>query len=821
MRRLAVLLMSFVCLSGSNLYAFSGGTGSSGDPYLVSTAAELNSIGSSTTYWASYFKLIANIDMSGYTGTSYNIIGSTSTHFTGGFNGNGYIISNLTYTGTGVSYVGMFGYTENAYIQNIQLTNINISSSNGSNIGGLIGYQYYGTTTINCYTSGSVSGGTAVGGLVGNQYGNSADIITNCYSTASVSGTSSRIGGLVGIASGTVRYSYSTGTVTSNSGTTAYIGGFIGDQYYAIVNECYATGTVNVSSTSWAVGGLTGNQNYSTMSNCYCTGTVNGGTGNFYVGGLIGWQSESTNTNCYSVGYINSSAGCGLIGHFYSGTITACFWDTTTSLKTDGVGNQDPDPSGAMGRTTAQMKMTSTVTSYCWDFATPVWVMPVEEFSYPLLASQSSDYGGGQGTSTYPWKIYTKAQLEYLGNHTADYDKYFILMADIDLAATTYTKPLIAADTDNVTGGFQGSAFKGNFNGNSHVISNITINAPDIDYVGLFGWVYPGATVRNLGVENVTVTGRLAAGGLAGATSGQLSDCHATGIVTGGDHYTGGLAGWNGSAVTRCYSTCEIEGYYYNGGLAGFNSSTGNISNSFTNSTTNGSSRTGGLVGRNEGTISGCYTLGATRGYCFFMPPSFYSDGYYVGGLCGENLGTISNSYARGVATRNGNGRLYTVGGLVGWNNQGKVIRSYSSGAPSGTSSVGGLVGAVTPGGNYENTGNFWDTDASGTTSSTMGTGKTTAQMKAQATFTAASWDFSTVWAICEGTNYPKLRWQTATPGNFICPDEVRMEDLAYMAKRWLRSNCASTSNCESADLNLSGAVNAADLLIFADNWLQ
>ncbi len=45
MRRLAVvLLMSFVFLSGSHLYAFSGGTGTSGDPYLVSTAAELNSM---------------------------------------------------------------------------------------------------------------------------------------------------------------------------------------------------------------------------------------------------------------------------------------------------------------------------------------------------------------------------------------------------------------------------------------------------------------------------------------------------------------------------------------------------------------------------------------------------------------------------------------------------------------------------------------------------------------------------------------------------------------------------------------------------------
>ena len=74
----------------------------------------------------------------------------------------------------------------------------------------------------------------------------------------------------------------------------------------------------------------------------------------------------------------------------------------------------------------------------------------------------------------------------------------------------------------------------------------------------------------------------LAAGGLIGANSGQVTNCHTTGLVSGSDDYTGGLAGWNGSTITGCYSTCEIDGFYYNGGLVGFNSSTGNITNSYT-----------------------------------------------------------------------------------------------------------------------------------------------------------------------------------------------------------------------------------------------
>ncbi len=95
--------------------------------------------------------------------------------------------------------------------------------------------------------------------------------------------------------------------------------------------------------------------------------------------------------------------------------------------------------------------------------------------------------------------------------------------------------------------------------------------------------------------------GRLAEGGMAGANSGQLSDRHAR-IVTGGDIIQ---ADWPAGTALRSPGVIrpvKLNGYYYNGGLVGFNSSTGNISNSYPDSTINGNSRTGGLVGQNEGT---------------------------------------------------------------------------------------------------------------------------------------------------------------------------------------------------------------------------
>jgi hypothetical protein len=798
MRRLAVLLlMSFVCLSGSNLYAFSGGTGSSGDPYLISTAAELNSVGSSITYWASYFKLTANIDMSGYTGVSYNIIGNTSTHFTGGFDGNGFVISNLTYTtALNTSYVGMFGYTDHATIKNIQLTNVNISTG-GEDVGGLIGEQYYGTTT-NCSTTGSVYGSNGVGGLAGNLYGGSASKIIYCYSTASVTGTCCRVGGLVGIASGPVSYSYSTGNVTSTSGTTSYIGGLIGDGVWTTVSNCYATGNITVSSTSYNVGGLIGYIYDGSATNSYSTGSISGGPSSG-IGGLIGYSSTGSPS-----------------------TITACFWDTQTSGMTDGVGNQDPDPSSVMGEVTSTLQMAGTYTDVGWDFAT-VWLIPAEGVTYPVLSWQPSTYGGGLGTSTYPWKIYNKTQLEYLGNHPGDYNKYFILMANIDLTGTTYTQALIAPDTNAASGGFQGTGFNGNFNGNSKVISNMTITMTVGDFAGLFGYIYGSGQVSNLGIENAAISGLTYVGSLAGANLGTLSNCHAAGTIDGSSDYAGGLTGYNGGTITGCYASPPVNGTDSAGGLTGYSNASGNISNSYATGAVNGSSYIGGLVGQNwgsvstsyatgtadgtdyiggltgnnYGTISNSYASGAAAGHVFWFPPSTYYHSYYVGGLIGYNSGTVTSCFAQGSATRQGmGGSLYHAGGLVGYNisgsitscyalglvtgtinvggfvgnhYSGSITNCYSSGSVSGTTFVGGLAGHTTSG---SITNSFWDTDTSGRPTSAGGTGKTTAQMKMENTFTGAGWDFSWVdgdsadWVLwVEGQSYPVLSWQPATFG--------------------------------------------------------
>lgn len=466
-------------------------------------------------------------------------------------------------------------------------------------------------------------------------------------------------------------------------------------------------------------------------------------------------------------------------------------------------------------------------------------------------------FGYGNGTPEHPYQIATVADFQQLSATPADWDKCFILTADIDLAGLTFTQAPIAPDTNSVSG-FQGTPFIGIFDGNGHIISNLTITASTQDYIGLIGFVGSGGQLKNMGVEEAYIQGNADVGGLVGYNSGSIASCHTTGDVISSDSMAGGLVGYNNNSgtVISCHATAAISGRFYVGGLVGYNY--GSTSSCYATGTVSGSSDVGGLVGSSSrGTITLCYATGtvmATGSYVgglagvsstttfSYATGTIMTSGSYVGGLVGSGgiitscyaTGAVSgNFYVGGLAGDNGSsssiitscyatgGVMATgsyVGGLIGRNSAGRVICCYSTGKPTGISSVGGLCGNKITGGSYEDTSNFWDKDASEINTSTMGTGKTTAEMKLFSTFT--DWDFTNIWAICEGTNYPRLQWQVPA-GDFVCPDGVNVEDLDYLVQRWLMENCTASNSCNGADLDQSGKVDLADYATFAKNWLK
>ncbi|MBN1509332.1 MAG: hypothetical protein JW955_20975 [Sedimentisphaerales bacterium] len=362
-----------------------------------------------------------------------------------------------------------------------------------------------------------------------------------------------------------------------------------------------------------------------------------------------------------------------------------------------------------------------------------------------LALPANAQYSGGTGEPNDPYQIATASDLIALGSEPNDYDRHFLLTADIDLAGHVFGRAVIAPAQVGGRGGLSGAPFTGVFDGNGHTTSHLTITGES--FVGLFGRLGSGSEVIDLGVVDVSITGAGSyVGTLAGENLGIITDSYATGDVAG-DWGVGGLVGING----------EYSEWY---GI----SNPGTLSNCWSAGAVSGSSSVGGLVGNNDGRVAQCYSTGVVT--------SLGDSAYAVGGLVGGNqYGTVASCYS--TCEVSGETR---VGGLVGDNSYGHVLQSYSTGAVGGSGwDVGGLVGGDVECDWQEcySTGVviqcFWDVQTSGQMTSAGGEGRTTAEMQTAATFTEAGWDFvgpadgpADIWAEPEGRGYPIQWWQLA-----------------------------------------------------------
>ncbi len=216
--------------------------------------------------------------------------------------------------------------------------------------------------------------------------------------------------------------------------------------------------------------------------------------------------------------------------------------------------------------------------------------------------------------------------------------------------------------------------YYGIFEGNRHTISNLYVDRPNQDYVGLFstagireGGVEYGE-VRNLGLENVDVTGREYAGGLAGRAYGSVRRVYTTGEVNG-KHYVGGLVGEARSLISETYSKADVSGDGWEssnvGGLVGY-LRLGTVKASYATGDVSGMNWVGGLVGHNSSLDDGGIIASYATGNLGFggledadPPPGRWVDGFssryylpytptWVGGLVGDSSGPIAASYSTG-----------------------------------------------------------------------------------------------------------------------------------------------------------------------------
>jgi len=719
-----------VVIPAVNLEDSLSGKGTQAEPYLIESAEQFNLIGLYPCEWDKCFRLMADIDLSGYPTGEYNVIGVNSqAAFQGIFDGNGHALLHLRIKGT--THLGVFGYlARKAEVKNLGVVNVKITGSSdycdwvgglvgdnlgavtecystgsisvvGDKVGGLVGYNRGAVTR--CYSTGAVSGRGEVGGLVGyNVYGGA---VTNCYSRTVTKAKGWYVGGLIGLNSGRLLYCYSTGQATG----FRYVGGLVGSGSWA--TSCFWD--TQTSKLSWSDGGEGKKTAEMQLASTFVEWGMCGNEGVWVIDEGHDWPRLAWE---HTPGQVLQT----LLSDFLGGTGTKedpYLIYTTNDLDTIA---RFPCEKGKHFRLAFLTGEGTEQAPYLIETSDQIALLrqcPYEQNGRFRLAFLT-----GEGTEQKPYLIETAGGLDLFGMCPRERDACFRLTADIDLSGYDGRAGRPAF---NVM-----ASFAGVFDGGGHTISHLTINGGGS--TGVFEGLAAEAKVANLGVVDVNVTGQLV-GALAGWNSGELWNCHSTGVVNGA-YAVGGLVGTNaGGTIAACTSTATVSGAGLVGGLLGTN---------------------------NAGTVSQCYSSGVV---------SAVGDG--AGGLVGSNGGTVIDCYACGVVHG-----LSSVGGLVGTNCgsndeeyavRGCVVSSYSTAVVRGEAGVGGLVGtndfqmfslhcvgAVV--------GCLWDVQTSGQATSAAGTGKTTAEMQDVQTYLEAQWDW--VGEVRNGTHEV---WQMPAAGGY------------------------------------------------------
>lgn len=258
---------------------FGGGTGSEKNPYLINTASHLLELSGTTDpdFLSAYYVQTADIDLSS---ADFIPCGTSSSPFSGVYDGDGYSISNLTVDAAGDN-VGMFGCSSGT-IRNLSLIAADVTGS-AQNVGGLVGLMKGGCID-KCSVDASstvTSGARAAGALVGKVQDG---VISNCYSHACVTGYDC-VGGIAGF-------------LNPPSGKDVLVINCVYEPVFE--GGSMAKAILQSDNISAYMGGISGAANASSgtghvaISNCYAyplemrSTQPAGTTGVWFVGGVLG-----------------------------------------------------------------------------------------------------------------------------------------------------------------------------------------------------------------------------------------------------------------------------------------------------------------------------------------------------------------------------------------------------------------------------------------------------------------------------------------------------------------------------------------------------
>ena len=475
---------------------------------------------------------------------------SDETSFNGTYDGLGNTVSGITANYSG-DYVGMFGYNTGT-IRNVVLASSTFTGY--STVGGIVGRN--DGTVENCRVESSVSinaarnGSSSHGGIAGENSG----FVIGCISAATVS--------------------------TPNDYTNSLAnGGIVGYNKTGGVRNCLYTGTnVSVNKYKGAIVGFD-EDNKGTFTNNYYTNINLGGVNGSDQNGARRARTVTLGENVTLVGdeTIYNYSGITAIGtgnyalSYNDGTTTTIYSGATQTLTLSYTGLADGytaiysvNGTAIEGNTFQMLADNVTVSAeiYKSDYVTYWQAGPLHDGS-----SSEKAY-----IITSPDGLQLLASEVNGGNDFAG--KYFQLGCDVDMSSVANFTP-IGDYTNN-------RYFKGNFNGDGHTISHLTIYLPDIDNVGLFGDLNQGGVVSQVTLDQANITGKTFVGGIAGRTHSsmsyvsEISNCH----VVNSTITTSLNTSFIGAIIGRKSSDYNIlSNNTYHSTLVFANSTTGNAFN--------------------------------------------------------------------------------------------------------------------------------------------------------------------------------------------------------------------------------------------------
>ena len=449
----------------------------------------------------------------------------------------------------------------------------------------------------------SIIGGKRTGGLCGSAQNSAMEIyITNCINEASVTSSSNNVGGIIGGSESSPKWQITncvnTGTITSTNDVpeAAGIASWCGDNASTKIENCINIGEIvgmdgsgrsifrnggtpttrNNYDLSGSEGALQGTDHDFTIED------IANGRLCYYLNGnqeeLRYWQTIGT--DAYPTPIQGASQQV-----YYSGPITC-----------DGIPMDDGD--GSLYTNTECSPIIDKHEFIDGDF----YCQKCGQVN-PNFCEQVDGFYQLKSTLDVEWFA------AYVNSGAVTANAY--LTCDLDFTGVEHTYI-----------GIRNMGYKGTFDGGFHTISNLDLSNRELDdWVGFFGFLNGGATIKNLrgdatctifananagliggatsagdiyltnlGFEGEITVNNAGAGGIIGCNTGSsakvyMDNCYSTGYITGnGIAENGALSAWlgsNGPVVTNCWSSATVYPYE-NDDKYLFRHSNGTCTNCFT-----------------------------------------------------------------------------------------------------------------------------------------------------------------------------------------------------------------------------------------------